>query len=148
MEVKMENEIFCGACGKVAMKSNNSENALSRYCEQSICSGCGTREALEGDFWKDKRTETMEAVNKSIDKAKREISETVGETQSNIMALGFIAKAWGEVPVELMLDDSFSGDEIIELENALIEILDKLRNMYEQISDKIEYHTNDISEHS
>lgn len=48
---ELENIRECIACREDKMKSPEVRNALSRYCPKYICSDCGTREAMEGDFW-------------------------------------------------------------------------------------------------
>ena len=52
----MENSI-CPACRLPVMRPVETHNALSRYTDAYICSNCGTREALEGDFWKNLRND-------------------------------------------------------------------------------------------
>lgn len=43
--------LVCKGCGR-ALETDMVRNALSRYEHGYICSGCGTREAMEGDFIK------------------------------------------------------------------------------------------------
>lgn len=42
----------CTGCFKDTLKEENAMNALSRYGHGYICSDCGTREAMTGDFIK------------------------------------------------------------------------------------------------
>jgi len=44
-------KLQCPACGENTLDEIEVRNALSRYCKKYICSDCGLREALEGDFW-------------------------------------------------------------------------------------------------
>ena len=46
-----EGHQVCPACKKAFLNKDNVMNSLSRFRDVPICSTCGTREALEGDFW-------------------------------------------------------------------------------------------------
>ncbi len=45
--------LTCPACEEDRMRPTEVTNAFSRYAVRYICSRCGTREALEGFFWRD-----------------------------------------------------------------------------------------------
>lgn len=42
----------CPGCKLATLDPVKVRNSLSRYCNLYICTGCGLREALEGDFMK------------------------------------------------------------------------------------------------
>ena len=69
----------CPRCGKMKMKDDVCENALSRRADICVCSGCGTEEALE-DFGNRRNTEQhSDAYKESLIKNWWLIREVLGE---------------------------------------------------------------------
>ena len=49
-----EGHQVCPACKKAFLDKDDSNNADSKFRDTSICSACGVRESMDGDFWGDK----------------------------------------------------------------------------------------------
>lgn len=45
---------ICPGCGVLRLRKEDVQNAHSRYVDLTICSDCGTEEAVKGFFWQEK----------------------------------------------------------------------------------------------
>lgn len=54
--MELEQYIMCPACEQETLDPVKINNAMSRYAKGIyICSDCGMREAMEGNFWKEQQ---------------------------------------------------------------------------------------------